>query len=177
MSPARLTIDQINALDHAPFVATLGFAFEQSPWVAAQAWAARPFADLAQLHRAMCAAMYAAPLDQQLALIRAHPDLAGKAAIAGELTAESTSEQASVGLDRLTPEEYAEFMRRNTAYRERFGFPFIICVREHTKTSILQNFAVRLNNSPAQETQTALDEIAKIAFLRLSDRVAGQASG
>jgi OHCU decarboxylase len=117
--------------------------------------------------------MYAAPHNRQLALIRAHPDLAGKAAVAGELTAESTREQSSAGLDRLTPEEFARFTELNTAYRERFAFPFIICVREHTKASILGQFAERLGHSHDQEIAFALGEVAKIARLRLFDRVAG----
>ena len=123
----------LNALDRDAFVARFGPVFESSPWVAEAAWERRPFAGAADLHAAMVAAVDEAPLEKQLALIRAHPDLAGKAAIAGTLTAHSRDEQASAGLDRLTPEEHATFTRLNTAYRERFGFPFVICVREHTK--------------------------------------------
>jgi OHCU decarboxylase len=172
MAEQRLTIDRINALDQSQFTAALGFAFEQSPWIAAQTWPARPFADLAQLHAALCAVMHGASSEQQIALIRAHPDLAGKAAIAGTLTAESTREQASAGLNQLTPTEFAAFTRLNQAYRERFGFPFVICVREQTKTSILESFRTRLQHAPEQEIATALDEIGKIAWLRLRDAVA-----
>jgi len=172
MSPGPLTIAEINAIDRDSFVARLGFLFEGSPWVAGAAWPARPFASRAQLHQALCAAMYAAPLERQEALIRAHPDLAGKAAIAGDLTAESTREQASAGLNRLTPDEFARFTELNGAYRDRFAFPFIVCVREHTKASILDNFVARLGHTRDQEIQAALGEIAKIARLRLWDAVA-----
>src|SRR3712207_2943925 len=119
----------------------------------------------------MVEAVSEAPEDRRLALIRAHPDLAGKAAIAGELTPESTREQASARLDRLSPEEFATFTRLNQAYRDTFGFPFVICVREHTKASILENFAARLHNGREQEIDIALGEIAKIAKLRLFDVV------
>ncbi|HWQ12392.1 MAG TPA: 2-oxo-4-hydroxy-4-carboxy-5-ureidoimidazoline decarboxylase [Roseiflexaceae bacterium] len=168
---ARYTLQAINALDQEGFTAALGGIFERSPWVASETWRARPFASLDALHQALCAAVAAAPTERQVALIRAHPDLAGRAAIAGELTAESTREQASAGLDRLTPEEYAAFTRLNSAYRERFGFPFVICVREHTKESILAQFAARLQNERAAEIETALGEISKIARLRLYDLV------
>jgi OHCU decarboxylase len=169
----RLTVAELNRLDRAAFVAALSFVFEGPPWIVEAAWERRPFADLRVLHAALVAAMRAAPEERQVALIRAHPDLAGKAAIAGELTPESTGEQASAGLDRLTPAEYAEFSRLNAAYRERFGFPFVICVRMQTKASILQQFAARLGNAHEQEIAAALDEIAEIAWLRLSDRVEG----
>ncbi len=167
MSHSRLSIDQINALDRDHFVQHLGFLFEGSPWIAAQAWETRPFASVSGLYAALCSVMYAASREQQLALICAHPDLAGKAAIAGELTPDSRREQASAGLDRLSPDEFARFTRLNSAYRERFGFPFVICVREHTKESILAAFARRLEHQRDAEIVTALDEIAKIAKLRL----------
>ena len=116
--------------------------------------------------------MYSAPIERKLALIRAHPDLAGRAAIAGELTAASTREQASAGLDRLSPEEYRRFHALNDAYRARFGFPFIIAVRENTRESILQSFEARLGNERDAEVRTALEEIGKIVRLRLADAVA-----
>jgi OHCU decarboxylase len=115
--------------------------------------------------------MHEAPRERQLALIRAHPDLAGRAAIAGELTAESAREQASAGLDRLTPEEYEDFHRLNSAYRDKFGFPFVVCVREHGKETILADAAVRLGQSRPEEIETSLGEIARIAHLRLQDLV------
>jgi OHCU decarboxylase len=167
-----VTLRELNAMDRDAFVATIGHVFERSPWIAAETWERRPFAGVEQLHGALAAAMWDAPPEQQLALIQAHPDLAGKAAIAGELTSDSTREQASAGLDRLTPEEFATFTRLNSAYRARFGFPFIICVREHTKTSILDAFQERLAHVRQQEIATALHEISRIASLRLRAVVA-----
>jgi OHCU decarboxylase len=158
-------------MNQAAFVTAIGHTFERSPWIASEAWARRPFASVEQLHQALAAVMWEATPDQQLALIQAHPDLAGKAAIAGELTAHSTREQASAGLNRLTPEEYAAFTRLNMAYGARFRFPFIICVREHTKASILAAFEERLAHERRQEIETALGEIVKIARLRLRDAV------
>jgi OHCU decarboxylase len=172
-----MTVAEINALDRDAFVAALGSLFEGSPWLAADTWAARPFSDLDQLHTALCRVMYAAPPERQVALIRAHPDLVGKAALAGTLTAESTREQAAAGLDRLTPEEIAAFTRYNQAYKEKFGFPFVICARENKKDSILAGFERRLGNTRAQEISAALDEIAKISKLRLLDAIsAGKGS-
>jgi 2-oxo-4-hydroxy-4-carboxy-5-ureidoimidazoline decarboxylase len=167
-----LTLDHLNALDRAQFVARLGHLFEASPWIAAAAWDARPFGSLGALHQALLAVVAAAPVERKLALIRAHPDLAGRAAVAGELTPDSTREQASAGLDRLSAEEFARFTRLNGAYREQFGFPFVICVREHDRHSILGEFERRLQNARDAEVDTALAEIGKIARLRLLDAVA-----
>ncbi|MFO7170984.1 MAG: 2-oxo-4-hydroxy-4-carboxy-5-ureidoimidazoline decarboxylase [Chloroflexota bacterium] len=172
-----LTLQDVNALSREEFVARLGFLFEGSPWIAAETWPARPFESLDALHAALLDTVARAGRERQLALIRAHPDLAGKAAVAGELTPESTREQAAAGLSQLTPDEYAEFTRLNQAYRERFGFPFVICAREHNKTSILAQFAARLRNSPDEEVATALAEIGKIARLRLLDVVSSEAGG
>ena len=162
-------MDGINELDRDAFVRRFGPLFEHSPWVAEAAWADRPFADTGELFEALRSAMYAAPRERQLALIRAHPDLAGKAAIEGTLTSRSRGEQASAGLDRLRPDEYDAFTRTNAAYRERFGFPLVVCVREHTKESILRTAAERLEHSRDEEVRVALGEIAKIARLRLRD--------
>ncbi len=156
--------------DRHAFVERYGDLFEHSPWVAEDAYDRGPFATRDELLEALTGAMYAAPRERQLALIRAHPDLAGRAAIAGELTEDSTREQSSAGLDRLTPEEYESFTSANTAYRERFGFPFVICAREHDKDSILASAEARLQNDPDDEVGNALAEIAKIAALRLEDR-------
>lgn len=175
MAPEPLTLTELNQLDQATFVERLGSLFEGSPWIAEAAWSDRPFADREQLYRALCAAMYAAPAERQVALIRAHPDLAGKAAVAGELTPESTREQRSAGLAQLTPDEFARFTQLNQAYRERFAFPFVICAREHTKGSILDAFVERLQHSRDGEIRAALGEIAKIARLRLLDLVAPSA--
>jgi 2-oxo-4-hydroxy-4-carboxy-5-ureidoimidazoline decarboxylase len=143
--------------------------FEASPWIAAAAWEERPFGTVGALHGAMTGVVERAPRADRLALIRAHPDLAGRAAIAGELTPESTREQAAAGLDRLTPEQYERITRMTAAYRERFGFPFVVCAREHTAESIIATGERRLASDPEAEEATALAEIAKIARLRLDD--------
>ena len=171
MSTAPNTLAVVNDLSRDAFVAALGPLFEGSPWIAESTWPARPFATIDQLYQALCATMYAAPIERQVALIQAHPDLAGKAAIAGALTAESAREQSSAGLSRLAPEQFATFTRLNRSYREKFGFPFVICAREHNARSILEHFATRLEHHRTQEIDTALGEIAKIARLRLLDAV------
>jgi 2-oxo-4-hydroxy-4-carboxy-5-ureidoimidazoline decarboxylase len=167
------TLDQLNGLDRAGFVAVLGGIYEKAPWVAERAFAARPFAAVADLFAAMQAVVTGADTTEQLGLICGHPELAGKVARAGALTAESRREQGSLGLDRLSDAELARFERLNAAYRERFGFPFIVCVRRHTRDSILDRFERRLGNSPEEERATALAEIGHIARLRLVDAVDG----
>jgi OHCU decarboxylase len=137
--------------------------------VAEAAWAHAPFAGLDALHEAMVAAVAAAPPERQLALIRAHPELAGREAAAGELTEASTREQASAGLHRLTAAELERWRELNHQYRERFGFPLVVCVREHTKDSILAWGQERLAHEPEAEVEIALAEIAKIARLRLEE--------
>jgi OHCU decarboxylase len=166
-----VSLADLNAMDRVPFAAALGAIFESSPWVAAAAWAERPFANRATLHRAMVAAVEAAGEEAQLRLIRAHPDLAGRAALAKTLSAESAREQTGAGLDRLDPEEFSRFHRMNDGYRARFGFPFVICVRDHTKGSILSAFEERLAHDPSAEVAEALRNIARIAELRLADAV------
>jgi OHCU decarboxylase len=161
----------INAMDRASFTASLGFVFELSPWVVEKAHAAGPFADREALHTAMMAVLDAASETQKLGLIRAHPELAGKAAIAKTLTAESLSEQAGAGLDRLTPDEYARFHALNAAYAARFDFPFIICARLNDKTSILAAMERRLGNDAATEIAEAVVQIGLISRLRLFDAV------
>jgi len=163
------TLAQLNSSDRAAFAAALGHLFEHSPWVADETWPRRPFRDAAHLHAELCAAMRAASRDRQLALIRAHPDLAGRLARQQKLTAESTREQAGAGLDQLTDAELAEFTRNNDAYRTKFGFPFIICARLNAKAAILAAMADRLPNPPAAELAAALAEIEKIAWLRLKE--------
>jgi 2-oxo-4-hydroxy-4-carboxy-5-ureidoimidazoline decarboxylase len=153
-------------------VARFGGVFEESPWIAREAWEARPFGSVDALHAAMVRVVEDSPREARLELIRAHPDLAGKAATAGELTPESTREQAAAGLDRLTPAQYERITALTAAYRERFGFPFVVCAREHTPDSIIATAARRLEADPDEEEQTALTEIAKIARLRLADLVA-----
>ena len=167
----KMALAKLNAADEAGFMAALGDVYEHAPWVAQAALKQRPFVTLAALHAAMMDAVRAAPPEQRLALIKGHPDLAGKAARAGTMTVESKAEQASAGLDRLSEAEFAQFHRLNDAYREKFGMPFIICVRRHSKDSILQQFERRLQNTMSAETKTALGEIFRIAALRLDQRI------
>ncbi len=154
------------------FVARFGHIFEESPWIAEAAFVAGLPTDAdtaAGLHRALCAAMRAAPRERQMALIRAHPDLAGRLARAGALSRESTNEQAGAGLDCLSDGEYRHFTALNTAYREKFSMPFIIAVKGRSKAEILAAFEARLGNDLDTETTTALTEIERIALLRLQD--------
>lgn len=161
-----MTLDQINALEPAAFVAKFGTLFEHSPWVVERAAALRPFANL---HTGLMAALHAASRDEHLALIRAHPELAGKAAIDKSLTDASAAEQASAGLDRLTAEEFARFHELNAAYRARFDFPFIICVRLTDKSGILAAMQQRLAHDRDTEIATAIAQIGEIVRLRLGD--------
>jgi OHCU decarboxylase len=173
----RLGIDDAITLDRDAFVARFGGVFEASPWIAGAAWDFGPYRSVAELHRAMVAAVDAAPPPVRLALLRAHPDLAGKAAIAGALTPESSREQVAAGLDRLTPEQHARILALTAEYRARFGFPFIVCAREHTAASIIAAAAERVAHDPDDEERAALAEIAKIAALRLDDLVADDVPG
>lgn len=168
---SAVSLDQLNAADAAGFLAALGSIYEHSPWVAEAALSRRPFARLKELHEAMRAALLAADDTRKRAVLNAHPDLAGKAARAGTLTADSTREQSSAGLDRLNDREFETFQRLNGAYRDKFGFPFIVCVRRHTKDSIFAQFERRLKNDLATEYDTALNEVGRIAALRLDQHV------
>lgn len=162
-----MTLEEVNALSAAAFTERFGAVFEHSPWVAASAAGARPFASLDDLHAAMVEAVDAASPEDKLALIRAHPELAGRAAVAGDLTAASRGEQAGAGLDRLTPAQHAELLAANAAYAARFGFPFVICVRGHDARSILAALHARLEHDRDAEQATALAEIAAIGRVRL----------
>jgi 2-oxo-4-hydroxy-4-carboxy-5-ureidoimidazoline decarboxylase len=164
-------LEELNACTQGDFVAALANIFEYSPWVAEQAFAARPFAGVNALFAAMKTAVERAPENLRLALIKSHPDLADKTKRADELTAESSAEQNSVGLDRLSDAEYEAFERVNNAYRSKFGFPYIVCVRRHTRDSILSDFERRLPNDAATETSTSIAEICRIAALRLDQLV------
>jgi 2-oxo-4-hydroxy-4-carboxy-5-ureidoimidazoline decarboxylase len=164
-------LEELNGCTQSDFVAALANIFEYSPWVAEQAFAARPFAGVNALFAAMKTAVERGSQDQRLALIKSHPDLANKTQRAGGLTAESTAEQNSVGLDRLSDAEYEAFERVNNAYRSKFGFPYIVCVRRHTKDSILADFERRLPNDAATETAASIAEICRIAALRLDQLV------
>lgn len=163
------TLAQINLLERAAFVATLGHLFEHSPWVAEETWPRRPFRDGAHLHAELGATMRAASRERLLALMRAHPDLAGRLAQQRQLTAESTREQAGAGLNALSDDELAAFEALNEAYRARFGFPFILCARLNAKDAILAAMRTRVQHPPEIEFETALAEIEKIARLRLDD--------
>jgi OHCU decarboxylase len=160
----------VSASSREAFVAAVGFAYESSPWVAERAYERRPFDDLAGVIAALRETVEAATEDEQLALICAHPDLAGRAAVAGELTPASTSEQASAGLDRLDPATHARLTGFTARYRRRFGFPYVVCVREHTVESIVANAKSRISHDRPTELRTAIAEIHKIAALRLRDR-------
>jgi 2-oxo-4-hydroxy-4-carboxy-5-ureidoimidazoline decarboxylase len=167
----RLSLSDLNARDTAGFVEALSGLYEHSPWVPERVADRRPFASLTALHAAMTEVVEAAGEDAQLALLRNHPDLAGRAAVTGELTQASTAEQASAGLDALSENEMARFQELNARYRERFGFPFIKAVRGADKARILAAFEGRVANAWHQELATALTEVGKIAWLRLLSQV------
>jgi 2-oxo-4-hydroxy-4-carboxy-5-ureidoimidazoline decarboxylase len=174
--PEKLSLEALNKAGADDFAAALANIVEHSPWVAGAAARARPFANLVALRDAIAAAIRDAPPAQRLALIRAHPDLANRLQRAAGLTAESLDEQDGAGLDRLSDAEFALFEQANDAYKAKFGFPFIVCVRRHGKDSILGQFSLRLQNAPAQEEAAAVDEIVRIASLRLAQRVTGDGS-
>jgi 2-oxo-4-hydroxy-4-carboxy-5-ureidoimidazoline decarboxylase len=163
-----LAIADIDAMGTDAFLATFGAVVEHSPWVARAAGERRPFGSAAGLRLAFTAALRSASADQRAELLRAHPELAGRAAEAGELTDASAREQRAARLDRLTPAQLADLRALNAAYRERFGFPFISCVREHSIASLLTWGRARLEREPAAEAVTALAEVDKIVGLRLA---------
>jgi 2-oxo-4-hydroxy-4-carboxy-5-ureidoimidazoline decarboxylase len=171
MATQKITLQEINTLDQDTFIHTLAGLFEGPPWIITQAWLSRPFTSRQQLYQTLCSIMYQAPAEQQIALLRAHPDLVGRAALAGTLSPASTNEQAAAGLDRLTAEEIATFQRLNQTYQDQFGFPFVICARENKKDSILDGFSARLQHIRQQEIDIALGEVAKICALRLRDLI------
>src|SRR6201996_6920219 len=168
---SQISLSDLNACSKADFAARLANIFEYSPWIAEAAADARPFAGVNALYAAMKAVVERAPENKRLALIRAHPDLANKTQRAAGLTAESNAEQNSVGLDRLSDAEFAAFERVNNAYRSKFGFPYIICVRRQTKDSILRDFERRLPNDTNTEMQKSIEEIGRIAALRLDQLI------
>jgi 2-oxo-4-hydroxy-4-carboxy-5-ureidoimidazoline decarboxylase len=171
MTATTHSLVEINAMPAAEFVAVLGDVFEHAPWVAERTADGRPYRTVSALHDALMQAVNEASAATQLAFVRGHPELGGKLARAGAITEASKSEQGGLGLDRLNDEEFARFERFNRAYRERFAFPFIICVRRHTRASILAEFERRLKNDPAAELATALAEIGEITRLRLGAKV------
>jgi 2-oxo-4-hydroxy-4-carboxy-5-ureidoimidazoline decarboxylase len=160
-----MTLEAVNRMDRETFVATLGWVFEHSPWVAERAWSRRPFAGVEALHQAMSEQVIAALPEEQVALIRAHPDLGTRA----RMSSASSGEQAGAGLDHLTLEEYDQLHRLNSAYREKFGFPFIYAVKGSTRQDILRALEQRLSNDPAAEHAMALTQIYRIAQIRLEE--------
>jgi 2-oxo-4-hydroxy-4-carboxy-5-ureidoimidazoline decarboxylase len=163
-----LDMASINAMDRTAFVQKFGGIFENSPWVAEQAWEKRPFATLDELHAAMVTVVKHAPAEKQLALLKSHPDLAGKEAQAGTMTASSVAEQASAGLNALSHDEMLRISDLNVAYKKKFGFPFIIAVRMHTKEGILFEFNRRLQNETQTEFANDLQNVYIITRLRLN---------
>lgn len=168
-----MTLDALNQAPHEQALALLDGLYEHSPWIAGQALAARPFRSVEQLRQAMVDVLARAPEDAQLALIRAHPELAGKAMVARTLTAESTSDQSAAGLTACTPEEFARIQQLNADYNAKFGFPFILCVGKGSgmdRASIIAHFGRRLQNTPAQERAQALHQINRIVSFRLAEK-------
>ena len=168
-----LSIDDLNQMAVAEFAATFGDVAEHSPWVAERAACARPFADRDAVAEAFAAALRGAARDEQLAVLRAHPDLAGRAAIAGDLSEDSRREQAGAGLDRLTPEEFERFTALNAAYKERFAIPFVFAVKGATAAMILTAFEERSANGREEELKNAIDNVCRIMRFRIEDRVGG----
>jgi 2-oxo-4-hydroxy-4-carboxy-5-ureidoimidazoline decarboxylase len=166
-----MTLSELNAGDRERFVATLGGVFEHSPWVAARAFDAGPFEHVDALHRAMVGAMHAASRDEQLALIRAHPELAGRAMVRNELTADSADEQSGAGLTQCSPEELGRLVELNARYHAKFGFPFILAVKGRDRAGVIAELARRLERDPDAEFAEALAQIARIAAFRLADRL------
>jgi len=167
-----MTLAEVNTMHPASFVAALGGVFEHSPWVAEGAVSKRPFASIEALHRTMVEVVAGAGEARQLALIRAHPELAGKAAVRGELTVDSRQEQSGAGLTQNSPAEFARLTELNRAYNAKFGFPFIIAVKGLDRTAIIARFAERIERDRASELAQALEQIAKIARLRLEAMLA-----
>jgi 2-oxo-4-hydroxy-4-carboxy-5-ureidoimidazoline decarboxylase len=167
-------LSDLNICSKDDFVAALANVFEYSPWIAEQTAALRPFAGVNALFAAMRSVVDRAPEELLIALIRAHPDLANNTQRAAGLTAESNAEQNSAGLDRLSDAEFVAFERVNNAYRAKFGFPYVVCVRRHTRDSILRDFERRLPNDAKAEVQTSIGEICRIAALRLDQLVASE---
>lgn len=170
LAAAELDVATVNKMDQAAFTEALGGIFEKSPWVAEAAWASRPFASVDDLHAKMVAVVRYANIDGQLKLLRSHPDLAGKEAQASEMTASSVAEQASAGLNALSKEEVATLAKYNEEYKQRFGFPFMIAVRNHTKLGIFNLFQQRLHNDTVTELGTALQQVYNITRIRLEKK-------
>ncbi|MEI9815038.1 MAG: 2-oxo-4-hydroxy-4-carboxy-5-ureidoimidazoline decarboxylase [Acidobacteriota bacterium] len=165
-----MTLADVNEMTQDTFVEKLGWIFEHSPWVAERAWSARPFESIGALHQAMTDQVTLAKLDERLALLRAHPDLGTRARISSA----STQEQAGVGLDQLTPEEFDRLKRLNTTYREKFGFPFLFAVKGSNKHAILAALECRVVSDPEPELTEALRQVFRIAEFRLNDTLSAE---
>ncbi|MFO1398370.1 MAG: 2-oxo-4-hydroxy-4-carboxy-5-ureidoimidazoline decarboxylase [Burkholderiales bacterium] len=163
-----MTLAEVNALDEAAFVRLLGGIYEHSPWVAQRAHAQRPFASVAALHAAMNDVVARASEAEQLALLRAHPELAGKAAVRGELTADSTQEQRGAGLTACSPAEYEALTTLNRRYVAKFGFPFILAVKGYDRAGVIAEFARRVEHDRASEMAECLAQVERIAGFRLA---------
>jgi 2-oxo-4-hydroxy-4-carboxy-5-ureidoimidazoline decarboxylase len=162
-----VTLAELNACDRARFVEAIGWVFEHSPWVAERAWGRRPFASVDELHKAMTLEATRAPLHEQLALLRAHPDLGSRA----RMSDSSTTEQSGAGLDRMTPAEFERLQRLNAAYWQKFGFPFLFAVRGSTAHQILAALEERLPATPDAEFLEALGQVSRIARFRLEEAI------
>jgi len=171
MDAPSQNIGKVNAMTQAEFVAAFGPLFEHSPWVASETWKLRPFSSRDDLSSKLMITLRRSPLERKIKLIQAHPDLAGRLAATGQLTAASKQEQAGAGLDRLTAEEAGLFAQYNEAYRAKFGFPFVICARLSDKHHMLDAFQHRLELSIPEEIETAIGEIEKIGALRLAQQI------
>lgn len=163
-----MTLAEVNAMDRNAFVAALGGVFEHSPWVADRAYEARPFASVDALHEAMTRAMHGASRDEKLALIRAHPELAGRAMVQNALTADSAREQAGAGLTACSPEEYARIVDLNARYGAKFGFPFILAVKGYDRAGVIRELERRVGGDAEREFEEALGQIGRIAAFRLA---------
>lgn len=166
-----IRLQDVNTLSPQQFVEAFGGIYEHSPWVAEAAAKQRPFASMQQMKHAFSQAVQQAPESQKLALVRAHPELGHRMGIDPDLSAESTQEQGSAGLDKLSPAEYKQLRDLNDAYQKKFGMPFVICVRQATKAVILEAMEQRLTSSFTEELAEALKQIDAIAALRLQDKV------
>ncbi|MEI7530920.1 MAG: 2-oxo-4-hydroxy-4-carboxy-5-ureidoimidazoline decarboxylase [Betaproteobacteria bacterium] len=171
MSSNHITLEEINRLNQKEFVDKLFGIYEHSPWIPERAYSKAPFGDGEDLAKEMRLVVAAASHQEQLGLIAAHPELAGKASVRKELTAESNQEQSGAGLDQCTPEEFGLLNEMNQAYNQKFGFPFILAVKGHNRHSIIQEFSKRLNNSLEDEFKACLEQIDKIATFRLNDLI------
>ena len=162
-----MNLSDVNALDQGRFVAALGGVFEHSPWIAERAYSARPFADVGALHDAMLRVVHSAGRDEQLALIRAHPELAGRAMVRNEMTPDSTKEQSGAGLASCSPDEYARLVDLNTRYNAKFRFPFILAVKGYDRAGVIAEFERRVERDADAEFAEALRQIARITRFRL----------